>query len=259
MPPTPKPRLEWNDPDLQIVPKRVRKKVYRPTIDKIEDRQKNTIRKLKNKIKDGQNKVIKARIQRDKAKATKKEHTKKALIRSSRYKRYITKRYIARMWQRKYEFANEIIEKRLKKSVVRSSNHLGAISSFPIIYSWCKDHKINHTTFGLFVLINHYEWFTPADGIFFGHTKATTAVHLKRLMAIGLVDMIRTGVKKTYLSSTLGKATFIEFKKYHDSRMKELMDTFSKTIESNGDVLEIRKYRKITKPETDADKQEDTQ
>lgn len=258
MPPKPKPRLEWNDPDIQIVPKRERKKVYRPTIDRIEKGLKKTIANLRGTISNKNTVVRQARRQRDKAKENKKAHTKRAVYNRVARERFMAKRYIAKMWDRKWEFANTIMKNRVKKIVLNNSKYLDGISSFPIIYSWCKEHKIDPATFGIFVLINHYEWFTSADGIFFGHSKLVTTRHLKKLVLIGLVDEI-SNKRKAYVSSTLGKKTFREFKKYHDNRMEELMKAFSDAFKGKEDALDFKKYRKIVKPEQNGNQQKDTE
>lgn len=256
MAPKAKPRLEWNDPDLQIVPKRERKKVYKPTIERIEKRQKETIQRLNDRIRYKNTEVRKARKQRDKAKANKKQHTKNAVYHRVARERFMAKRHMSKMWDRKWEFANNVMKSRVKKIVLNNSKYLDGISSFPIIYSWCKEHKIDPVTFGVFVLINHYEWFTPADGIFFGHSKIVTTRHIKKLVALELVEEMRSA-KIAFVSSALGKATFRDFKKYHDQRMEELMENFEKAFGENEDVLELKKYKKVKKP-TDGDQQETT-
>lgn len=257
MPPKPKPRLEWNDPDLQIIPKRERKKVYRPTIDRLETGFKTTIRKLRHKVLDEKRETAKARKSRDRAKESKKEYARKAVYKRVGWERSRARRYISKMWQRKWEFANEVVGNRVKKQVLNSSKYLGSISAFPIISKWCKDHKINPDTFGMFVLLNHYEWFTPADGIFFGHSKQVTTRHLKKLVLLGLADIMRTP-KVTYVSSTLGKETFIAFKEYHNERMIELMDNFKEAFSDSEDAFDLKKYRRTRKPISNGDKQENT-
>lgn len=258
MPPKPKPRLEWNDPDIQITPKRERKKVYRPTIDKLETGFKKTIKNLKGKVANEKKEVRLARKSRDKAKETKRIHTKRAIAHRVSYERYRARKYISKMWDKKWEFANEIMMYRVRKATLNSSKYLSGISAFPIISDWCKQSKVNPTTFGIFILLNHYEWFTPADGIFFGHTKKTTTAHLKKLVALGLADIMRSN-KIAYVSSVLGKDTFKDFKKYHDERMIELMDNFKKAFSESEDMFDLKKYRKTRKPVENGDKQEDTE
>lgn len=230
----PRPKLMDDDEIQRSVrkPKRITKAQRAEAVKPI----KKELTKTSFKLMDAQKALKKAQKSRDKVKATKKVVVRNAVIRTIKRKN----RAINYAYTQVRKFANEKVALKLKRYTLAHNDCLSSVSSFPIIAQWCKNSGVNFTTFSIFILLNHYEWFTAGDGVFFGYNKALTNVHLKKLVALDLAHYKRSTVT-LFVASPLGKQTFVDFKKYHDERLKELMDEFEKSVNPHQNPFNFRK------------------
>lgn len=189
-----------------------------------------------------------AKKSRDVAKETKKKHIKSAVARVTKCKNW----RIRDAYRKVRRFANEKVALKLKRYTLTNNDYLASISSFPIITQWCKNSNVPFTTFSIFILLNHYEWFTSNDGVFFGYKKQFTTLHLKKLVALDLAHYKRGNIT-LYVASPLGKQTFVDFKKYHDEKLKELMVNFDKSVNPDTNPFNFR--QNVRRKKRDANKE----
>lgn len=244
----PKPRLEWNDPDLQIVPREKVKRVSVKRALEIEKRQNTQIRKLTGKVKDEKKASAKKSERLAKSKAKYKElQEKKKLVRQEELTNIIFAYRRRSQWaigkarKQVKAIANQMVTEKLKSVVINQSRYIDGIISFPIITAFCKENNIQFTTFSIFVLLNNYEWFMPFDGLFFGHSITTTRNHLKILVELELAsEIISKNRRRTYVCTPLGRKTFEDFKKFHDKRLKDMMDDYDKSFSAEGNPYQLK-------------------
>lgn len=244
-------------PEDEIVPRKKKKPIV-PTKeqrDAIRAPLKRRMDILNNKVKQYLRLKTIAEESRDKAKATKKRAVNNAVERMKNFKDYKIRKIRNKKYGNSVKIANMKLEQKLKRYMLYHSDTLASVSAFPIITKWCQQEKVKFDTFSIFILINHYEWFTHKDGLFFGYSEDVTRTHCLKLSKLGLAQRISQR-PAVYTSSVLGKETFVDFKKYHKERIEVLMEEFSKSVDPNTDPFQFSLFR--NKKRKNANKQEDT-
>jgi len=170
-------------------------------------------------------KVLKAKVRN--TKESNKERIKKAVW----HTRYI----MGKLRRKAYGVSQKKIRKKAeelyydKVKIIRMhvSEYMDGISAFPIIMQWCKENEFDYRIFCIFILMNHYEWFTYEDARFYGYDTPETRIQIRKLLAAGLVEKIR-GKKMSFIVNVKGKELIENFTKYYRQRINTMFIEFDK-------------------------------
>lgn len=161
--------------------------------------------------------LAKSRTRRDEVKAGKKTAIKNA------------KDQIWRRQKKAYGVSQTKINGRAKEwfydkvKVVRLTNstYMDGLTAYPIIQQYARLNGMHYKKLGLFVLINHFNWFQLKDSEYFGYGYEFTAKMVRELVSDGLVEKF-VGKRASFAVTLKGQKLFLNFQHFHNSRTKEL-------------------------------------
>jgi len=256
---------ETVDPSCEIVPRVVVKKerpapFVKKDIEHVVGKSSKYLKEVtipyyRKKIENLNYQIKLLRERRDEIKASKKQMIFNAVRRRDNIN-LIRRRKAYKVTQEKIiKKANEIYTEKIKSFRLNGTNYMDGISTFPAIGQWCAKNEIELNTFSIFILMNHYEWFTLKDAVFFGFTERVARRHVKKLEELQWAYQIHN-VKTIFSTTTLGKKKFEEFKSYQSKMLKVLVENLDKKESTDDNMVFKTRTRKFTpKPEPNGDQQ----
>ena len=143
--------------------------------------------------------------------------------------------------------AKEWFYDKVKVQRLTSSTYMDGLTAYPIIQQYARAEGINYKKLGLFVLINHFNWFQLKDSAYYGYSYNFTSVIVRGLVADGLVEKF-IGKSNSYCVTLKGQKKFLSFQTYYTQKTRELFKMWdSKFTNRTGGTSVKLKHRFISK------------
>jgi hypothetical protein len=91
----------------------------------------------------------------------------------------------------------------------------------------------------MFIVINHFKYFTHKDAVLFGFNKNTAASCLSVLTDAKLIEKFE-GRVNTFCVSLIGKKKFTEFSREINKDMRLLLKEYNKKVEDQEKSLPVK-------------------
>ena len=196
-----------------------------------------TIPYLQLKISNLKVEVQKARNSRQRTRDTKKKAVKNAKDQIWRKQ----KKTYAVTQGKLNDRAKEWFYDKVKVTRLTNTNYMDGLTAYPVVQQYARLNNINYKKLGLFVLINHFNWFQLKDAEYFGYNYNFTSANVKRLVDDGLVEKF-VGRRASYAVTLKGQKLFYNFQTFYSSRTKELFRQWDErfTTRSGGTSVKMK-------------------
>ncbi len=142
------------------------------------------------------------------------------------------------------QMAREYYYDKMKAQRVHNSNYIDGISAYPIIQQQARIEGVTYKQFGLFIIINHYEWFQLKDTQFFGYSYGFTARQVAKLVDKGLVDKF-IGHRNSYVVTLKGQKRFKELFTIYKKRTMALFKEWDKKMAARTEMSGVSMNHKF--------------
>lgn len=135
--------------------------------------------------------------------------------------------------------ATNLLNDKILRKRINSSYFLDAITAFPVLTEFYKKQSMTINEINMFIVVNHFEYFTVKDSALFGFKKSTALAILERLTEAGLIEKF-TGKTNSYAVSLTGKRKFTNFSKEINKGVRALLTKYREKIKDEDDGLPVK-------------------
>lgn len=135
--------------------------------------------------------------------------------------------------------ATNLLNDKILRKRINSSYFLDAITAFPVLTEFYKKQSMTINEINMFIVVNHFEYFTVKDSALFGFKKSTALAILERLTEAGLLEKF-TGKTNSYAVSLTGKRKFTNFSKEINKGVRALLTKYREKIKDEDDGLPVK-------------------
>lgn len=207
------------------------------SLDLFENEESKIIAKLKDEIKklkiSNYHALNKSEILKNKfAERIQRAYKRKSAIRIKKYTKTISNSRINHK-------ANALLTNKILRERINESYFLDAITAYPVLTKFYKSQQLTINELNMFIVINHFKYFTNKDAVLFGFNQNTAASCLKILEGAGLIEKFE-GRINTYSVSLIGKKKFTEFAREINKGMRLLLKEYNKKVEAQEKSLPVK-------------------
>lgn len=135
--------------------------------------------------------------------------------------------------------ARNLLNDKILRKRINSTYFLDAITAFPILTEFYKTQSLTINELNMFIIVNHFEYFTVKDSVLFGFKKATALNVLNTLCDAGLLEKF-TGHSNQYTVSLTGKRKFTNFSREINSGVRRLLNKYRDKVKDEDESLPIK-------------------
>ena len=135
--------------------------------------------------------------------------------------------------------ANILLNNKILRERINESYFLDAITAYPVLTKFYKSQQLTINELNMFIVINHFKYFTHKDAVLFGFNKNTAASCLSVLTDAKLIEKFE-GRINTFCVSLIGKKKFTEFSREINKDMRLLLKEYNKKVEEQEKSLPVK-------------------
>ena len=135
--------------------------------------------------------------------------------------------------------ARVLLNDKILRKRINSSYFLDAITAFPVLTEFYKKQSLTINEINMFIVVNHFEYFTAKDSLLFGFKKITSTRILDKLHEAGLLEKF-IGKTNQYAVSLVGKKKFTAFSKEINSGVRDLLKNYKEKTKDDDDALPVK-------------------
>lgn len=135
--------------------------------------------------------------------------------------------------------ARNLLNDKILRKRINSTYFLDAITAFPVLTEFYKTQSLTINEINMFIIVNHFEYFTVKDSELFGFKKATALAVLNTLSDAGLLEKF-TGHSNKYLVSLSGKRKFTNFSREINSGVRRLLNKYRDKVKDEDESLPVK-------------------
>ncbi len=123
--------------------------------------------------------------------------------------------------------ARELYKNKVKDIRFSKSNAIDGVSCLPILQEFVRKENITLKQLGLFILINHFNWFKASDAVLWGYDARSISRELQPIRDLGWIEAF-VGKRNVYVVSVVGKAKFREIQVFTKKKLEEFFNRVEK-------------------------------
>lgn len=135
--------------------------------------------------------------------------------------------------------ATNLLNDKILRKRINSTYFLDAITAFPVLTEFYKTQSLTINQINMFIIVNHFEYFTVKDSALFGFKKATALSVLNILCDAGLLEKF-TGHSNQYAVSLIGKRKFTNFSREINSGFRKLLNKYRDKVKDEDESLPVK-------------------
>jgi len=135
--------------------------------------------------------------------------------------------------------ARNLLNDKILRKRINSTYFLDAITAFPVLTEFYKTQSLTINEINMFIIVNHFEYFTVKDSELFGFKKATALTVLNTLHGAGLLEKF-TGHSNKYSVSLSGKRKFTNFSREINSGVRRLLNKYRDKVKDEDESLPVK-------------------